>query len=181
MNAAYDLVPVGLARRAVRRRRDVPFPTGLWAHQSSTAWTAVAEAFRAPLDDKGRLGYLHDADGMVESGSIGGQRDGGAVGGGRRGENEYIDNPDGSLSLPSADKYGPEWWESTLRIIVYDAAAETAAFGLERALAVPDGERGEAERRLMVEAALFLEAVIRRGERRCAVWAYRRAAGGAAG
>ncbi|CAN0477837.1 unnamed protein product, partial [Ectocarpus sp. 12 AP-2014] len=81
MDAAYDFVPVGLARRVVRRHNSAPLPTALWVCQSSKAWAT-----------------------------------------------------DGSLSLPSRDKYGPEWWESTLRIIVYDAAAETAAYGLERAL-----------------------------------------------
>lgn len=73
---------------------------------------------------------------------------------------------DGSLNLPRPEKYGAEWWESTLRIIVYDAVAESAAFGLERALAVPDDDRGLEERRLMLGAALFLEAVIQRDDRR---------------
>lgn len=73
---------------------------------------------------------------------------------------------DGTLNLPLPEKYGAEWWESTLRIIVYDAVAETAAFGLERALAVPDEDRGLEEGRLMIGAAMFLEVVIHRDERK---------------
>ncbi|CAN0030397.1 unnamed protein product [Choristocarpus tenellus] len=69
------------------------------------------------------------------------------------------------IELPPSEKYGPEWWESTLRIIVYDALAEAAAFGLERALAVPDKERAMPEVVGMLEAALFLEAVMQRDER----------------
>lgn len=72
----------------------------------------------------------------------------------------------GGFALPGEEKYGPEWWESTLRVIVFDAAAESAAFGLERALEVTQAERGEEERRMMVNAALFLEVVIRRDGRR---------------
>ena len=56
--------------------------------------------------------------------------------------------------------YGPEWWESTLRIIVYDAAVETAACGLQRALEVSDADRGAFEMKLMSESAVLLEAAV---------------------
>lgn len=152
IDAAYDFVPVGLARRAVRR--DAPLPMARWSCFSSSAWAAVAEEFAA-------AGGANQ--GVVVSSGAGSSRaywtapaqnsdaEGDAKGGAG----------DGALSLPPRHKYGPEWWESTLRIIVYNAAADTAAYGLERALAVPEIERGTAEAELMVEAALYLEAVFR--------------------
>lgn len=131
MDAAYDYVPVGLASRVVHRRN--PPSTALWACHSAKAWAAVAAEFRATAN-------------VAATSSI-------------RGND--VDHTDGSLYLPPRDKYGPGWWESTLRIIVYDAASASAAYGLERALAVPDGERGTAELELMVTSALYLEAVLR--------------------
>lgn len=135
MDAAYDFVPVGLASRAVPRHRNSP-STALWACHSAKAWTAVAAEFRAATANVGTTTI-----------SARSSNDG--------------DSADGSLSLPSREKYGPGWWESTLRIIVYDAASASAAYGLERALAVPDAERSTAELELMATSALYLEAVLR--------------------
>lgn len=154
MDAAYDFVPIGLARQAVRR--DEVVTTARWVCQSYTAWTAVAEAFR---NDEGLQGaVVSDSERSNEGGWMyrfrGSDIDEGK---GVR----HIDNTDGTLTLPPHIKYGPEWWESTLRIIVYDAAAETAAYGLERALAVPDIKRGAMEIELMTTAALYLEAAFR--------------------
>lgn len=132
MDAAYDFVPVGLASRAVRRRH--PLSTALWACHSAKAWASVAAEFGATADVEATSNIRSSNDG---------------------------DNTDGSLSLPPRDKYGPGWWESTLRIIVYDAVSASAAYGLERALAVPDKERGTEELQLMATSALFLEAVLR--------------------
>lgn len=149
MDSAYDLVPVGLVRQVVRR--DKPIATASWTALSLSAWDAVVQAFGSPSEES-RPSDVYVGLGTTNAGD--------GVG------SELVEHADGSLILPQPDKYGPEWWESTLRIIVYDAAAETAAFGLERAIAVPPAEQGEEERMLMVYAALFLEAVVRRDGRR---------------
>ncbi|CAM9315112.1 unnamed protein product, partial [Hapterophycus canaliculatus] len=164
MDAAYDLIPVGLSRRAVRRPNSLSPPTtALWACHSSEAWAMVAAEFQGVVPDKDRGGTRDSGDGSSPrvwgwaNTLVGGLRD--ATTG--RPPGQADGSADGSLFLPPRDKYGPEWWESTLRIIVYDAAAETAAYGLERALAVLDEERGAAEVDLMAMAALYLEAVLR--------------------
>ncbi|CAB1110766.1 unnamed protein product [Ectocarpus sp. CCAP 1310/34] len=162
MDAAYDFVPVGLARRVVRRLNSAPLPTALWVCHSSKAWETVAAEFRAVAT----VGDTYGSNSNGVWGLIASLVDRRRRGGSRRAtaasttENNE-GSEDRSLSLPPRDKYGPEWWESTLRIIVYDAAAETAAYGLERALAVPDEERGPFERDMMVTAVLYLEAVLR--------------------
>lgn len=148
IDEAYDFVPVGLARRVVRR--NAPLPMARWSCYSSNAWAAVAEEFAADGENQGVVA----SSGAWSSRAYWTapvQDDSDAEGG----------TGDGALSLPPRHKYGPQWWESTLRIIVYNAAADTAAYGLERALAVPEIERGTAEAELMVEAALYLEAVFR--------------------
>lgn len=165
MDAAYDFVPLGLARRAVRRRD--PLPTALWACHSKKAWAAVAAEFRATT-------AAVEAIDSIDDGGAGGAGDGfwgrpGVLFGRSRkrvaadhsAKASDENNQDGSLSLPPRDKYGPRWWESTLRIIVYEAASDAAAYGLERALAVPDEERGAMEQEMMATAALYLEAVLR--------------------
>lgn len=163
MDAAYDFVPVGLARRVVRRLNSAPLSTALWACHSSKAWARVAAEFRAVTTvgdtyDSSRTGIW----GLIATLGDRRRHHRRSRGGTAASTTENNDgSEDGSLSLPPRDKYGPEWWESTLRIIVYDAAAETAAYGLERALAVPDEERGPFEREMMVTAVLYLEAVLR--------------------
>ena len=156
LNAAYDFVPVGLARRAVRR--DTPITASSWWCESSIAWTSVAEVFGAKRDASVGTDTRRD---LAWGGSN-------RPGGGRRENGDQVrDTVTGSLALPPSEKYGPEWWESTLRIIVYDAAAGTAAYGLERALNVPEDERGAAEKLLMTRAAFFLEAVFQESDERC--------------
>lgn len=150
VDAAYDFVPVGLARRAVRR--SAPLPMERWTCFSSSAWAAVAGEFAA--------------DGENQDGLVSGAGSSGAYWIALTQGSDAKGTDDGTLSLPPRHKYGPEWWESTLRIIVYNAAADTAAYGLERALAVPEEERGASEVELMVEAALYLEAVFRGYEKR---------------
>lgn len=164
MDAAYDFVPVGLARRAVRRQD--PLPAALWACHSSKAWAAVAAEFRATTTAvEGAIIGSIDNDGAGDGGDAWGwpgtrfglsRNRAAAARAVKAGPGE-----DGSLYLPPRDKYGPGWWESTLRIILYDAASESAAYGLDRALAVPDEERGAMERDMMATAALYLEAVLR--------------------
>ncbi|CAM9235874.1 unnamed protein product [Ectocarpus sp. 13 AM-2016] len=156
MDAAYDFVPVGLARRVVRRHNSASLPMALWVCHSSKAWAIVAAEFRAVA----AVGDTYGSNFNGVWGLIATLVDRRRRRVSRRTENNE-GSEDGSLSLPPRDKYGPEWWESTLRIIVYDAAAETAAYGLERALAVPDEERGPFERDIMVTAILYLEAVLR--------------------
>lgn len=161
MDAAYDFVPVGLARRAVRRHSSLPPPpppTALWACHSSEAWATVAAEFQA-VEAVEKHGSTSDGTRVWgwATALVGGLYDARTC----RPAGQNDGKTDGSLSLPPRNKYGPGWWESTLRIIVYDAAAETAAYGLERALAVPDQERGLAEMELMALAALYLEAVLR--------------------
>lgn len=164
MEAEYDFVPVGLAKRAVRRR--APLPTDLWACHSSEAWATVAAEFRTTATAGEAGGTIGGSGGTVSGWAPALFGRGRARGAGARATKANSDM-DGSLSLPPSDKYGPGWWESTLRIIVYDAVSDSAAFGLERALAVPDEERGVAEVRLMVTAALYLEAVLRGYGGRC--------------
>lgn len=166
MDAAYEFVPLGLAKRAVRRQD--PLPTALWACHSSKAWAAVAAEFRATKAVKAIGGSI--ANGGAGDGDdawgwpgtlLGSSRSRSATVRAVKANDNDNDSQDGSLSLPPRDKYGPQWWESTLRIIVYDAASDSAAYGLERALAVPDEERGAVEQEMMVTAALYLEAVLR--------------------
>ncbi|CAM9546150.1 unnamed protein product, partial [Scytosiphon promiscuus] len=162
MDASYDFVPVGLARRVMRRRPSLPPPpTALWACHSSEAWAMVAAEFQPVAAVEGTDSASDGGDGTsiwsLAATLFGGFH--GATSSDASGQPDG--NADGSLPLPPRIKYGPGWWESTLRIIVYDAAAEMAAYGLERALAVPDEERGLAEMELMVTAALYLEAVLR--------------------
>ncbi len=164
MEAEYDFVPVGLAKRVVRRR--APLSTDLWACHSSTAWATVAAEFRATATAGAAGGAIDGSGGVVSGWPLAMFGRGRARGAGARAAKANGDI-DGSLSLPPSDKYGPEWWESTLRIILYDALSDSAAFGLERALAVPDEERGVAEVRLMTTAALYLEAVLRGYGGRC--------------
>lgn len=142
LDAAYDLVPLGLARRVVRR--EAPMALSRWWCESSSAWTTVAEAFRvdkASANDQSGLDlHGHSAKDLKSADKL---------------RNRYR-----SLALPPSNKYGPESWESTLRIIVYDAAAETAAYCLERILEVPENKRGRTEKELMTGAALFFEVVL---------------------
>lgn len=142
LDAAYDFVPVGLARRVVRREE--PMALSRWWCESSSAWTTVAGAFRVDeASTNGQSGLsLHGHSAKDLKGA------------------DKLRNHYRSLALPPTNKYGPESWESTLRIIVYDAAAETAAYCLERTLEVPENKRGRKEKQLMVGAALFLEAVL---------------------
>lgn len=142
LDAAYDFVPLGLARRVVRR--DTPMALSRWWCESSSAWTTVAEAFRVGE------GITNDHPGLAfHGGSAKGRKSG-----------DKLRSPYRSLALPPSNKYGPESWESTLRIIVYDAAAETAAYCLERTLEVPENKRGKTEKELMIGAALFFEVVL---------------------
>lgn len=162
MDAAYDFVPVGLARRVVRRLNSAPLPAALWVCHSSKAWAIVAAEFRAVATVGDTYGINSNGVWGLIATLVDRRRRGGSRRATAASTTENNDgSEDGSLSLPPRDKYGPEWWESTLRIIVYDAAAETAAYGLERALAVPDEERGPFERDMMVTAVLYLEAVLR--------------------
>lgn len=46
MDSAYELVPVGLVRRVVRR--DSPLSTARWVRENSVAWATVAQAFAYP-------------------------------------------------------------------------------------------------------------------------------------
>lgn len=50
MDSAYELVPVGLVRRVVRRDR--PLSTARWTRQSAAAWVTVAQAFAFSNDAK---------------------------------------------------------------------------------------------------------------------------------
>lgn len=50
LDSAYELVPVGLVRRVVRRDR--PLSTARWTRQSTTAWATVAQAFAFSHDAK---------------------------------------------------------------------------------------------------------------------------------
>lgn len=191
LEEAYDFVQMGLARRVIRRDA-APLSTASWACQSTVAWSAITTAFRTsvPPDDRApaertqhnkvavartvfdrTMERFRGVD-IVRYLSVYIWTSNGSFG--REGnhattDGDEIQETEGGLYLPPRKKYGPEWWESTLRIIVYDAAGEAAAYGLERALSVPEEERGVAEKELMITAALFLEAVIREHLGRCGI------------